>query len=623
MILYAAVLLLITGSIEVLSSSGHPNVLLIVVDDLRPSLGCYGDPVALTPNIDALARKGILFTKAFAQQALCGPSRTSFLTSRRPDTTKLYDVHSYWRNHAGNFTTLPQYFKEHGYHTVSAGKVFHPGIVSNKSDDQPYSWSETPYHPPTQAFKQDPVCLGPDGGLYTNIYCPVQVEQQPGGSLPDIQTTEFATSWLQEWALKQESGNGHEKQPFFLAVGYHKPHIPLKFPLEFLDAYPIANMPLAPNRKRPPGLPTVAWNPWNDLRRRHDINALNVSYPYGPIPDSYARYIRQGYYGATTYTDSLVGDLLGTVSSLFPDTVVALIGDHGWALGEHQEWSKFSNFEVATKVPFIVARLNRQSAPLFNGFSKIFKKTNSIYMHPSFDNLQFSTLYKTQLKSRLSDKPEMSSFRKKSVWNSSSLDNRSPHIHNGLVELVDLFPTLVDLAGISALFPCPDDSRKIKVCTEGSSLSPLIKQIWDLDLSPYSNKTQPRRTLQGGDSSKTRMKVKAADKLQGKKAAFSQYPRPGLQPSVEPDSDQPRLHEIKVMGYSMRTNRYRYTVWLKFNNVTFLPDWDHIVSEELYDHKVDPDENFNLCRKKVYRHKKKHLKRIFIQGWRQSAPSTR
>ncbi|XP_047500365.1 iduronate 2-sulfatase-like isoform X1 [Penaeus chinensis] len=617
MLLYVAVFYLITGSREVLSSSSHPNILLIVVDDLRPSLGCYGDPVAVTPNIDALARQGVLFTKAFAQQALCGPSRTSFLTSRRPDTTRLYDVHSYWRHHAGNFTTLPQYFKEHGYHTVSAGKIFHPGIVSNKSDDQPYSWSETPYHPPTQAYKQDPVCLGADGRLYTNIYCPVQVEQQPGGSLPDIQSTEFATSWLRKWALKQESKSDNDKQNFFLAVGYHKPHIPLKFPLEFLDAYPIANMPLAPNRKRPPGLPTVAWNPWNDLRRRHDISALNVSFPYGPMPDSYARYIRQGYYAATTYTDSLVGDLLATVSSLFPDTIVALIGDHGWALGEHQEWSKFSNFEVATRVPFIVARLNHQSASLFTGFSKIFKKTNTISLQSSFDRLKFTTIYKSHLKSSLSDIPEMSSSWKNKAGKSLFLNNSILQVNNGLVELVDLFPTMVDLAGIPALFPCPDDSRKIKVCTEGSSLSPLIKKAWDFDLSKYSNVTQLERKHHD-IYSKGMSSVKAAGNLQGKKAAFSQYPRPGLHPSVDPDTDQPRLRDIKVMGYSMRTHRYRYTVWLKFNNATFMPDWDHIVSEELYDHEVDSDENFNLCWKKIYRKKKKHLKRIFMQGWRHS-----
>lgn len=275
----------------------------------------------------------------------------------------------------------------------------------------------------------------------------------------------------------------------------------------------------------------------------------------------------------------------------------------GWALGEHQEWSKFSNFEVATRVPFIVSRLNHQSASLFTGFSKIFKK--------------ISNLYKTHLKSSLSDKTEMRSFKKNKDFESSFMNGISLQVNNGLVELVDLFPTVVDLAGIPALFPCPDDSREIKVCTEGSSLSPLIKKAWGFDRSSYSNVTQLERKHQD-NYGEGLISVKMADNLQGKRAAFSQYPRPGLHPSADPDTDQPRLRDIKVMGYSMRTSRYRYTVWLNFNNATFMPDWDHIISEELYDHEVDPDENFNLCWKKLYREKKKHLKRIFMQGWRHS-----
>ncbi|XP_068203216.1 iduronate 2-sulfatase isoform X2 [Palaemon carinicauda] len=343
-------LLLLAGTHNAYNTGSHPNILLIILDDLRPTLGCYGDTYAVTPNIDALAQHGVLFTKAYAQQALCGPSRTSFLTSRRPDTTKLYDVHSYWRTHAGNFTTLPQYFKNHGYHTVSFGKVFHPGIVSNHTDDQPYSWSEDPYHPPSQKFKNAPVCPDSDGSLHTNIYCPVEVEKQPGKSLPDIETTRAAVKWLENRSLM---GN----QPFFMAVGFHKPHIPLKFPKRFTDFYPIDTVPMPPDDDYSKGLPSVAWNPWNDLRRRDDIKRLNVSFPYGPIPKFYARYIRQGYYAATTYVDSLIGHLLATVKSHFADTIVALLGDHGWSLGEHQEWSKFSNFEVATRVPFIISKL--------------------------------------------------------------------------------------------------------------------------------------------------------------------------------------------------------------------------------------------------------------------------
>eukprot|EP00070_Physeter_catodon_P031691 XP_028338585.1 iduronate 2-sulfatase [Physeter catodon] len=133
------------------------NVLLIIVDDLRPSLGCYGDKLIRSPNMDQLASHSLLFQNAFAQQAVCAPSRVSLLTGRRPDTTRLYDFNSYWRAHSGNFSTIPQYFKENGYVTMSVGKVFHPGVSSNHSDDSPYSWSIPPYHPSSEKYENTKV----------------------------------------------------------------------------------------------------------------------------------------------------------------------------------------------------------------------------------------------------------------------------------------------------------------------------------------------------------------------------------------------------------------------------------------------------------------------------------
>ncbi|TKC36841.1 hypothetical protein EI555_016251 [Monodon monoceros] len=133
------------------------NVLLIIVDDLRPSLGCYGDKLIRSPNMDQLASRSLLFQNAFAQQAVCAPSRVSLLTGRRPDTTRLYDFNSYWRAHSGNFSTIPQYFKENGYVTMSVGKVFHPGVSSNHSDDSPYSWSLPPYHPSSEKYENTKV----------------------------------------------------------------------------------------------------------------------------------------------------------------------------------------------------------------------------------------------------------------------------------------------------------------------------------------------------------------------------------------------------------------------------------------------------------------------------------
>uniref|UniRef100_A0ABI7VS26 Iduronate 2-sulfatase n=1 Tax=Felis catus TaxID=9685 RepID=A0ABI7VS26_FELCA len=259
-----------------LSHAGPLNVLLIIVDDLRPSLGCYGDKAIRSPNIDQLASRSLLFQNAFAQQAVCAPSRVSFLTGRRPDTTRLYDFNSYWRIHAGNFSTIPQYFKENGYVTMSVGKVFHPGISSNYSDDSPYSWSFPPYHPSSEKYENTKTCRGPDGQLHANLLCPVDVADVPEGTLPDKQSTEQAIRLLEK--MKTSAS------PFFLAVGYHKPHIPFRYPKEFQKLYPLENITLAPDPQVPAGLPPVAYNPWMDIRQREDVQALNLSVPYGPIP---------------------------------------------------------------------------------------------------------------------------------------------------------------------------------------------------------------------------------------------------------------------------------------------------------------------------------------------------
>ncbi|XP_069749590.1 iduronate 2-sulfatase isoform X2 [Narcine bancroftii] len=325
----------------------HMNVLFIIADDLRTSLGCYGDPVVKSPNIDQLASKSVVFKNAFAQQALCGPSRTSFLTSRRPDTTRLYDHNSYWRSHAGNYTTLPQYLKMNNFLTLSVGKVFHPGIVSNHTDDYPYSWSIPPFHPSTQKYKNAKVCRGPGSKRYANLVCPVDVKEMPEHTLPDIQSTDEAIH-----LLKSVKNTG---SPFFLAVGYHKPHIPLKYPKEFLKLYPRKEIHLAPDPKVPLKLPPVAYNPWTDVRSRDDVHALNISFPYGPIPKDFQVLIRQSYFAAVSYMDTQVGRLLDALEEheLINNTIIVFTSDHGWSLGEHGEWAKYSNFDVATRVPLM------------------------------------------------------------------------------------------------------------------------------------------------------------------------------------------------------------------------------------------------------------------------------
>ncbi|CRK88537.1 CLUMA_CG002215, isoform A [Clunio marinus] len=404
------------------------NVVLIMLDDFRGGIGALGDKLAKTPNMDLLAQRSFYFPHVYASQALCAPSRNSMLTSRRPDTLLTYNFQHYWRTFVGNYTTLPQYFKENGYRTESVGKIFHHGPSSNKTDDFPYSWSNPTYIPSTQDYRNKPVCIGDDGNLRRNLICPVVVNLQPESTLPDIQVAKKAREFLNE---------SHDK-PFFLGVGFYKPHIPFKFPAEYLDQHDINNFKR--DLIRPIDIPDVAWNPYNDLRERDDFKALNVSFPFGPVPSEFAAKIRQHYYASVTYVDDLIGGVLEFVD--FSNTIVILTSDHAWSLGEHSAWSKF---------------------------------------------------------------------------------NESDHF------------------------------------------------------------------------------------------AFSQYPRPGTFPSKSPDSDQPKLREIKIMGYSIRSKQFRYTAWIKFNSKKFKRNWRKIYGEELYDHSFDDDENINLAHRFGFEDIKNEFKQRLMQ----------
>ncbi|XP_056457040.1 iduronate 2-sulfatase [Gadus chalcogrammus] len=497
------------------------NVLFIMADDLRTTLGCYGDPLVKTPNIDQLASKSQVFLNAFAQQAVCGPSRTSMLTSRRPDTTRLYDFYSYWRVAAGNYTTLPQYFKSQGYTTMSVGKVFHPGIASNYTDDYPYSWSVPPYHPPSFRYEKEKMCKGAGGGLHANLLCAVDVAEQPGGTLPDLESAAEAVRLLR--GLGDDGDDG----PFFLAVGFHKPHIPFRIPQEYLSLYPLDQMSLAPDPEVPEGLPSVAYNPWMDLRLREDVMALNTSFPYGPIPKDFQLRIRQHYYAAVSYLDAQVGRLLTALddSRLADDTMVVFSSDHGWSLGEHGEWAKYSNFDVATQVPLM-----------------FYVPGVTFYA----DWLQPGTI-----------------FPFVDVFDRSEHRFKAGHVVRNVVELVDVFPTVSYMAGLDAPDRCPLVSFKEELCTEGDNLAYTFGRL-----------------ERGKDD---------------EDIAFSQYPRPADVPQV--NSDLPLLANIKVMGYSLRSWDYRYTLWLGFDPNTFKANVTDVHAGELYMLADDPLQDHNLYRR--------------------------
>ncbi|CAL8264147.1 unnamed protein product [Lota lota] len=496
------------------------HVLFIMADDLRTTLGCYGDPLVKTPNIDQLASKSQVFFNAYAQQAVCAPSRTSMLTSRRPDTTRLYDFYSYWRVAAGNYTTLPQHFKSQGYTTMSVGKVFHPGIASNNTDDYPYSWSVPPYHPPSFRYEKQKVCKGDDGALHADLLCAVNVTEQPSGTLPDMESSAEAVRLLR----------GHHDGPFFLAVGFHKPHIPFRIPQEYLSLYPLDKMSLAPDPDVPEGLPSVAYNPWMDIRSREDVRALNTSFPYGPIPKDFQLRIRQHYFAAVSYVDAQVGQLLSALDDmgLADDTMVVFSSDHGWSLGEHGEWAKYSNFDVATRVPLMFYVPGVTFFP--DGV-----RAGSVF--PFVD-----------------------------VFGQSKHTFKAEHVVSNMVELVDVFPTVSYMAGLGVPDRCPCVSFKQELCTEGRNLAYTFGR---------------------------RERGKNAEEI-----AFSQYPRPADVPQA--NSDLPFLKDIKVMGYSLRSWDYRYTLWLGFDPNTFQANVTDVHAGELYMLADDPFQDHNLYNHSVH-----------------------
>jgi len=469
------------------------NVLFIAVDDLRPELGCYGRGHVKSPNIDKLAGEGLVFTRAYCQQAICGQSRASLLTGLRPDTLHGSGMRTHFRKFVPDVVTLPQNFKLQGYHTQAMGKIFHGGFktayVGDRMDDPPSwsvpTWRAGPryYYTPEgiaiarQVFPKQVKVPDPDPDDWTEHFVRGLATEAPdiADNVPyDGQVADHAVRTLRRI----------QDRPFFLAVGFLKPHLPFVAPKKYWDLYDPSEIELAANPFPPQDAPPMALHNFGELRYYSDVPKT------GPVADEAARRLIHGYYACVSYVDTLVGRVLGELDrlGLRERTIVVLWGDHGWHLGDHGLWCKHSNFEKAVRVPLIV------SAP---GMKAVGRKTDA------------------------------------------------------LVEFVDLYPTLSELAGLST----PDD-------LEGASIVPLLDD--------------PERPW--------------------KEAAFSQYPRG------------------KAMGYSMRTDRYRFTLWQARKE----PHQVHAV--ELYDHEHDPEENMNLAGRPEHAGLVERLTAQCRAGWQAAKP---
>lgn len=497
--------------------TSKPNVLFIAIDDLKPILGCYGNKLIKTPNIDRLARMGTVFGSNYCQQAVCGPTRASIMTGMRPDYTKIWDLKTKMRDMNPDIVTIPQYFISQGYATSGVGKIYHPSCV-DKQNDKP-SWT-VPYYTakakdfangePVQKHYQLPELKAKELAATTatkeeRAKIEKEKDDDEGGKgqrgpasecldLPDNAYEDGVDALI---AKKQLIAFSKSNQPYFMAVGFKKPHLPFVSPKKYWDLYKREDMPLAEFQEHAQNSQAFAYESSGELKNYSDIpGAATIKDQLNRIglPKDKQKELIHAYYAAISYTDAQVGILLNTLDSLgtLNNTVIVLWGDHGWHLGDHDMWGKHTNFEQSTRAPLIFAAPNMKGGQTCHS----------------------------------------------------------------LTEFVDVFPTLCDLSGV----PVPTNLA-------GKSLKPLMQDT-KATVKTFSMSQYPR-------------KLKKANKGSAEKA-------------------DPELG--KLMGYSMRTDKYRYTVWInrdfRANKEPFSAD--RVYTTELYDYEKDPLEKVNYATDKKY-----------------------
>lgn len=485
------------------------NVLFIPVDDLRPELGCYGAEHVVSPNIDRIAAQGTAFLRAYCQQAVCSPSRTSLMTGARPDTTQVYDLETHFRDKIPNVVTLSQHFKMNGYHTQSMGKIYHGSL-----DDKP-SWTVKGqgYSPvPQPRLPRVGAYMSPEGMAIMKAEQKRAAEQQKAQikkqgkpltsrqkkalrargpawevqDVPDDQTIEGALALNAISVLRQRAKQPNK--PWFVAVGFHKPHLPFTAPKKYWDLYKRDEIELADNPYPPKDAPKHSMTNWGELRNYYGMPAK------GPLDDDTSRTLKHGYLACVSFIDEQIRRMLDELKTLgmADNTVVCLWGDHGWKLGEHGGWCKHTNFENDANAPLIISVPGQKTAG-----------------QPT----------------------------------------------KALVDFVDIYPSLCEICGL-----------ELPSHLEGTSFVPVMDK---LD-RPW------------------------------KKAAISQYPRG------------------KVMGYALKTDRYRFVEWLPRGTN---PEGAKVEGEvELYDHKHDPAENVNVAKRPENAKVVADMRKLLRGGWRAALP---
>jgi arylsulfatase A-like enzyme len=324
--------MLLSGSLQ----AQQKNVLFIAVDDLKPCVGAYGDKHAKTPGMDRLAREGIVFQNCYCQQAICAATRASLLTGMRPDKTRVWDLVTDFRQVNPNSVTLPQYFKLMGYETAGMGKIYH--IESAGPGHDAPSWS-IPYRDPKT--KQ-----------YALPYTPNEKGRGKAVECADVPDNTYHDGKMTGMAIHMLDSLSQNKKPFFLAVGFLKPHLPFVAPKKYWDLYNRDEFEVAPFQKKALNSPDIAYHVSGELKTYSDIPQFD-SYSNNELNHlsvEKQKELIHGYYAAISYTDAQIAQLLDELDRLKirENTIIVLWGDHGWHLGDHGLWNKHTNFEQAT-----------------------------------------------------------------------------------------------------------------------------------------------------------------------------------------------------------------------------------------------------------------------------------
>lgn len=494
------------------NAAEKPNILFIAVDDLRPELGCYGSPIAVTPHLDALASDGLLFNRAYCQQAICRPSRASLLTGARPETTGLFHNYVSLRELQPDIVTLPQHFIAGGYETVYCGKIFHDGDT-----DEGVSWSRDPVKwikglkPPGGTFRlpENQRIQAEDREAMIAKYGEAAkrgLASGPAYEKADVPDTAYIDGYNTAKAiatLKQLVADNNK--PFFVAMGYKLPHLNWCAPAKYWDLYDPADIPMASETEAPTDGAAMGLHASFELRTRAGIPKS------GPLGAELSRTLKHAYLASTSYVDSQIGKLIAALeeAGIRDNTIIVVWGDHGWHLGDMGVWGKATNYEIATRVPLM-------------------------------------------------------------IW-TPTMKTRGAKT-DALVELVDIYPTLCELVGLSK----PEH-------LEGHSFALLLDD--------------PNQTW--------------------KKAAFSQYPNPALRewaanplsPAMRETWFGPLIGEVEsriksqmgerwdrelfeqhLTGFTMRTDRYRLVLWKDRRDMDADP-----LFVELFDHETDPRETRNVA----------------------------